>query len=70
MENLEKELIEKMSTEQLDALLGNLCSTLDLFRSVYDDEETSMLCNDNLSSIVYLQIMTFEEIRKRSLNHD
>lgn len=69
MENLEKELIEKMSTEQLDALLGNLCSTLDLFRSVYDDKKTSMFYNDYLSSTAYLQIMTFEEIRRRSLNH-
>lgn len=70
MENLDKELIKKMSTEQLDNLLGNLCNTLDLFRSIHDDKKTSMMDNDNLSSIIYLQIMTFEEIRRRSLNHD
>lgn len=70
MENLDKELIKKMSTEQLDNLLGNLCNALDLFRSIHDDKKTSMMDNDNLSSIIYLQIMTFEEIRRRSLNHD
>lgn len=70
MENLDKELIKKMSTEQLESLLGNLCNTLDLFRSVHNDKGTSILSNDNLSSVTYLQIMTFEEIRRRSLNHD
>lgn len=66
MKDSDKLLIAAMSVEDLDALLGHLCDSVNIMRKY-----TSIADSDYLLRLTLAQIHVFEELRRKKANsHD
>lgn len=67
MKDSDKLLIAAMSVEDLDALLGHLCDSVNIMRKYTE----SIVDSDYLLRLTLTQIHVFEELRRKKANsHD
>lgn len=67
---MNNENLSMLNVEELDILLTNVCNAINVFENAYRRTEKDMFSNDYVGALARIQILVFEEIRKRSRDND